>query len=182
MIAAAESWLWRMSWAKSLVELGGILQRLLCIQIVGDHLQNERCRSPQLSSTWTHETCSTKLADAFRSVCCALLHDINRAVAAKGNVLCHRNSYILTLTATYRDKFKWLHSIRVALPKLKQWCNGQVKKLGDRLDGQTSVRFGLGSSVMKAIHMMRTCPPKPRTKTNLGPSAWAQIGNCNLKR
>ena len=30
-----------------------------------------------------------------------------------------------------------------------------------------SVKLGLGSSVMKAVHMMRTCPPKPRTNTNL---------------
>lgn len=30
-----------------------------------------------------------------------------------------------------------------------------------------SVKLGLGSSVMKAVHMMRTCPPNPRTNTNL---------------
>lgn len=34
-----------------------------------------------------------------------------------------------------------------------------------------SVKLGLGSSVMKATHITRTCPPNPRTKINLKLSA-----------
>ena len=48
--------------------------------------------------------------------------------------------------------------------------NRRAKSLGGKfisVHKMQSVKLGLGSSVMKAVHMTRTCPPKPRTNTNL---------------